>query len=732
MNKTKTIKITGMTCSACAARIDKKLNKLEGVSSSNVNLATEKAVVVYDDSVVKEQDLVNAINSIGYGAEIEKEVNREKEKEEKAKRLKYLKYELIISIVLSIPLLLAMILSMLKLHTGVLSNEYFQLILAFPIQFIIGAKFYKNAYKSIKSGSANMDVLISMGTSAAYLYSIYLVFFTTVDMGMVKHLYFESSAIIITLVLLGKYLEARAKLKTSNAIEKLIGLQAKTARVIRDSKEIDIPIEDVVVGDIIVVRPGEKIPVDGIIIDGKSSIDEAMITGESMPVSKETGDNVIGATINKQGSFKFEAKKIGKDTMLSQIIRLVEQAQGSKAPIQQVADKVSGVFVPAVLVIAVITFVAWILITGDFEAAFKAAISVLVIACPCALGLATPTAIMVGTGKGAQNGILIKGGEYLEMAYKLNALVFDKTGTITKGTPEVTDIVKLSDINEDELLKIAASLEKKSEHPLGVAIYNFAVKKFGEINDPDDFIAIAGKGVSGIVDSKKIYIGTRNLVRENNLEINEIEDKLLEFEKSGKTAMIISSESEILGIIAVSDTVKETSKEAIEELEKMGITTYMITGDNKATAEYIGKLVGIKNVIAEVLPQDKASNIEKLKQEGKKVGMVGDGINDAPALATADVGIAMGTGTDVAIESAAITLMNGDLNSIVTAIRLSKKTMQKIKQNLFWAFIYNIIGIPFAFFGMLNPIIAGAAMAFSSVSVVTNSLSLNRAKIKSK
>ncbi len=730
MKESKIINITGMTCSACATRIDKKLNKLDGMMSANVNLALEKAKVEYDNSKLKDEDIINAIKSIGYGASIDEEEDREKDKKEKEKRLKKLKNELIISIILSIPLVLAMILAILKIDSGILHNEYFQLIVAFPIQFIIGFKFYRNAYKSLRSGTANMDVLIALGTSAAYIYSVYLVFFTTVEMGMMKHLYFESSAIIISLVLLGKYLEARAKVKTSDAIEKLIGLQAKTARVIRDGNEIDIPIEEVVVGDVIVVRPGEKIPVDGKIIEGTSSVDESMITGESMPASKKVEDIVIGATINKYGTFKFEATKIGKDTMLSQIIRLVEQAQGSKAPIQQIADKVSGVFVPIVLLIAVITFIVWAIAMNDFTMAFTAAISVLVIACPCALGLATPTAIMVGTGKGAQNGILIKGGEYLEMAYKLNAVIFDKTGTITKGTPEVTDIIKLSNIDEDEILKISAKLEKKSEHPLGVAIYNSGVQKFGDIQDPEEFVSIPGKGVSGLIDSRKIYIGTRKLIKENNINIEEIENNLSELESKGKTAMIISSDNELLGIIAVSDTVKETSKAAIEELNKMGIETYMITGDNKRTAEYIANQVGIKNVLAEVLPQDKASNVEKLKAEGKKVGMVGDGINDAPALATADVGMAIGTGTDIAIESADITLMNGDLNSIVTAIKLSKKTMEKIKQNLFWAFIYNIIGIPFAFLGMLNPIIAGGAMAFSSVSVVTNSLSLNRFKIK--
>lgn len=724
------LKISGMSCAACAARIDKKLNKLDGVVTANVNFAIEKSTVEYDKSKVDVKKIISTVESIGYGASLDDEADREKEKQEKIKEHKRLKYELILSIILTVPLVLAMIFSFIGIDVKFLHNEYFQLILATIVQFAVGHKFYKNAYYALKSGSSNMDVLVSLGTSAAYFYSLYSVFFIPTTEGMMKPLYFEASSIIITLILLGKFLEARAKVKTSGAIEKLIGLQAKTARVIRNGKEQDILIEEVILGDIIVVKPGEKVPVDGKIVEGKSSVDESMITGESMPSSKGVGDIVIGATINKFGTFKFEATKIGKDTMLSQIIKMVEQAQGSKAPIQQIADKVSGIFVPIVLIIAVITFLVWYLLLGDFNAGLVSAIAVLVIACPCALGLATPTAIMVGTGKGAQNGILIKGGEYLEMAYKLDAIILDKTGTITKGKPEVTDILPLIDISEDEILKIAAMVEKKSEHPLGNAIYEEGVKRYKEVLDPEHFESIPGKGVEGTIDGKKIYIGTRKLMASNELDISKIEETLIGLESNGKTAMVMSIDNKLAGIIAVSDTLKETSEQAIKELTHMGIDVYMITGDNKVTANAIAKQVGIKNVLAEVLPQDKAEQVEILKKQGKKVGMVGDGINDAPALATADVGFAIGTGTDIAIESADITLMQGDLNSIVTAIKLSRKTMQKIKQNLFWAFIYNIIGIPFAFLGMLNPIIAGAAMAFSSFSVVTNSLSLNRFKIK--
>ncbi|WP_278244300.1 copper-translocating P-type ATPase [Caldisalinibacter kiritimatiensis] len=604
----------------------------------------------------------------------------------------------------------------------ILGNGYFQLILATPVQFIIGYRFYKGAYHSLKGGGANMDVLVAIGTSAAYFYSLY-----NVLVG-IPHYYFESSAVIITLILLGKMLEAIAKGKTSEAIKKLIGLQAKTARVIRNGEEQDIPVEEVVEGDVVIVRPGEKIPVDGKIIEGNSSVDESMLTGESIPVDKRKGDEVVGSTINKHGTFKFTATKVGKDTVLAQIIKLVEEAQGSKAPVQRLADKISGVFVPTVVSISIITFIAWYLVTGNFTNALISSVAVLVIACPCALGLATPTAIMVGTGKGAENGILIKGGEYLEKAHSIDTIVFDKTGTITKGEPEVTDIISFAK-DEDTVLTLAASAEKGSEHPLGEAIVKRAKEKEIEFKEIENFEAIPGKGIQAVIEGKTIYVGNRKLMIEKDIEIDNIEQDISKLEQEGKTAMLVSVSDKVIGIIAVADTIKEGSKEAIQQLRDMGVEIYMLTGDNQRTANAIAKEVGIKNVIAEVLPENKAEKIEELRNQGKRVGMVGDGINDAPALTIADVGFAIGTGTDIAMEAADITLMKGNLKDIVASIELSRKTMRTIKQNLFWAFAYNTAGIPLAAFGFLSPMIAGAAMALSSVSVVSNSLRLKRYRV---
>lgn len=744
------IEITGMSCAACAARIEKRLGRIEGVQKVAVNLATGNAYVEYDSSKVKATGIIRAVEALGYGAKVAVEdaarAGSERE-EEREKEIKRLRDKFIFSAILSFPLLLAMILAVANVDLAFfhfLHNEYFQLVIATPVQFIIGFRFYRNAFRSLKVKSANMDVLVAMGTSAAYFFSVYNGFLAPALAGpgamikeaaanevMMKELYFEASAVIITLVLLGKYLEAAARGRTSEAIKKLMGLQAKTARVIRNGTEEDILIEEVKAGDIIVVRPGEKVPVDGKILEGHTSIDESMLTGESLPAEKQAGDSVTGGTLNKNGTFKFEATRVGKDTVLSQVIKMVEDAQGSKAPVQKFADRVAGVFVPSVIGIAVLTFLAWYLLAGNYAAGIISAVSVLVIACPCALGLATPTAIMVGTGKGAENGILIKGGEHLEMACRINAMVLDKTGTITKGQPEVTDILSLGSIPEKEILRLAAIAEKKSEHPLGEAIYEKGKKELGNIPDPDQFSAIPGRGVIAAAGKDEICIGTRKLMAEREIDpvkMETLEKSIARFEDEGKTAMLMAVNNKAEAIIAVADTMRENSKEAINELKEMGIEVYMITGDNKKTASAIAKQAGIDNVLAEVLPGSKAEEVEKLKKQGKIVAMAGDGINDAPALAMADIGMAIGTGTDVAIETADITLMRGDLAAIPAAIRLSKKTMRKIKQNLFWAFIYNVIGIPFAALGMLNPIIAGAAMAFSSVSVVSNSLSLKRFK----
>ena len=718
--KRTTLFVEGMTCAACSARVEKALQKVDGVVNASVNLSTNKATVDYASGSVEENFLVQTIEKTGYGAEVEKEDNKDKNKDFREKEIKSLTNSFIVSLLFTLPLFAAMFFHMAG-QMNILTNGYFQWLLATPVQFFIGYRFYKGAYNSLRGGGANMDVLVALGTSAAYFFSVYNLF------AGVHEYYFEASAVIITLILLGKLFEAKAKGKTSDAIKKLMGLQPKTARVIRQGEEIDLPIEDLVIGDIILVRPGERVPVDGIIEEGHSSLDESMITGESIPVDKKEGDFVVGATINKYGAFKFKATKIGKDTVLSQIVKMVEDAQGSKAPVQRLADQISGIFVPTVLVIALVTFIVFLNIR-DFNTGLINAVAILVIACPCALGLATPTAIMVGTGKGAENGILIKSGEHLEKAHKMNLIVFDKTGTITKGQPEVTDIIPIGDLSEDELLRIAASVEKTSEHPLGVSIVNRAESNLIRLSEASSFAAIPGKGLRAIFEDENILIGNRKLLNEAEIDFKDYEDQVFKLEESGKTAMLIGRNKDLIGIIAVADQIKENSAYSISELKKMGVEIYMITGDNERTARAIAHKAGIENVLADVLPEDKANQIEALKQSGKNVGMVGDGINDAPALAAADVGFAIGTGTDVAMEAADITLMRGDLEGVVFAIRLSHATMRIIKQNLFWAFFYNTVGIPFAALGFLNPMIAGAAMAFSSVSVVTNSLRLRNFK----
>lgn len=719
-NTKRTILVEGMTCSACSSRVEKVLSKLDGMLAANVNLSNNKATVEYKPGILTDDIILAAIEKAGYKGEVEKERNLDREKELREAEIKSLKTSFFISLVLTIPLFSAMFFHMAGVH-NILSNGWFQLALATPVQFIIGYRFYKGAYNSLRGGGANMDVLVAMGTSAAYFYSIYNLLRGSSDF------YFESSAVIITLILLGKTFEAVAKGKTSEAIKTLMGLQPKTARVIRDNEELDIEIEKLVVGDIILVRPGEKVPVDGLIVEGHSAIDESMITGESLPVDKTVGDKVVGATINKLGAFKFEATGIGEDTVLSQIIQLVEDAQGSKAPVQRLADKISGVFVPIVVGIALLTFLVFTFGFNDFNRGLLNAVAVLVIACPCALGLATPTAIMVGTGKGAEKGILIKSGEYLEKAHNIDTVVFDKTGTITKGEPELTDIMSFG-LDEREALRIIASVEKSSEHPLGQAIVKRAEEDKLDFYKPEGFSAIAGMGIRAIVEGDTILVGNRRLMNENKIDVKPFEADLSKLEEEGKTAMLMAKNNEIAAIVAVADTIKESSLNAINELKDMGIDIYMITGDNERTAKAIGRQVGISNIYADVLPENKAEVIEEIKTKGKDVAMVGDGINDAPALASAHIGFAIGTGTDVAMEAADITLMSGDLEGVVTAIRLSKRTMKTIKQNLFWAFFYNVIGIPIAVLGFLNPMIAGGAMAFSSVSVVTNSLRLKNFK----
>lgn len=719
------LNIIGMTCAACANRIEKSLKKVEGVTNAAVNLATETASVEFIPGNASVDQLIAAVKKVGYDAKVKGEVDEDYERSAREQEYKKQKTKFFIGAVLSFFFLVQMVSDISMEYGGQFAfhlNPWIQFLLATPVQFYVGGHYYRDAYNAVRGGSANMAVLVVLGTSAAYFYSL-----AVTILGTGQALYYEAAAIVMTLIILGKLLETRAKGQTSEAIKTLMGLQAKTARVIRNGEEVDIPIEEVQEGDIIFVRAGEKIPVDGELIEGSTTVDESMLTGESMPVSKKVGDKVIGATVNKHGSFKFKATKVGKDTALAQIIRLVEEAQGSKAPIQQLADKISGVFVPIVIVIALLTFGITYFVVG-FTPALISAVAVLVIACPCALGLATPTAVMVGTGKGAENGLLIKGAEHLESAQRVTTVVLDKTGTITKGEPEVTDIVSFGTFSENELLQLSASAEKGSEHPLGEAIVNQAKQKELRLQEGANFKAVPGHGIEVEIDNKKVWIGNKKLMDKHRVEVIGALPRMEELEGQGKTAMLVAIDGHLAGIIAVADTVKETSAEAIKQLKKMGIEVIMITGDNRRTAEAIAQQVGVDRVLAEVLPEDKSAEVERLKQEGKIVAMVGDGINDAPALVAAHVGIAIGTGTDVAIEAADITLMRGDLMGIVDTIRLSKATMRKIRQNLFWAFAYNVVLIPVAAIGLLNPILAGGAMAFSSVSVVGNTLFLRKWK----
>ncbi|MBE5966243.1 MAG: copper-translocating P-type ATPase [Lachnospiraceae bacterium] len=742
-----TIPIGGMTCAACAQRIEKILNKLDGVEKASVNLATEKATVVYDPQVVRLSGIKKSIEKLGYKAlDIEQEGTIDQDKLRKQKEIKTLRTKFIVSLIFAVPLLYFAMAPMVSwwpfpipeffapmMHP--LRYAILQLTLVTPI-IIAGYRFYTVGFRALLQRSPNMDSLVAIGTSAAMIYSIYNTFeIAGGNPHAVMGLYYESAGVIITLILLGKSLEAVSKGKTSEAIKKLIGLAPKTAIVIQDGKEIEVPIEEVEIGDVIVVKPGDKIPVDGVVLEGTTAIDEAMLTGESMPVGKKTGDPVYAASINKNGMIRFQATKVGKDTALAQIIKLVEDAQGSKAPIAQIADIVSGYFVPIVVIIAIVAFAAWMISGQSLAFSLTIFISVLVIACPCALGLATPTAIMVGTGKGAENGILFKGGEALEMTHKITTIVFDKTGTITEGNPEVTDIIPTPGSDRNKLLQLAASGEKGSEHPLGDAIVRGAEKENLELLRVEQFEAIPGHGIKVILESKEVLIGNKKLMKDREIALNELSARSDQLAGEGKTPMYVAVDHKLAGIIAVADVVKEGSAKAIQKLQEMGIEVVMITGDNRKTAEAIAKQVGIYRVLAEVLPQDKSNEVKKLQAEGKKVCMVGDGINDAPALVQADVGMAIGSGTDVAMESADIVLMRSDLMDVPTAIHLSRRTIRNIKENLFWAFGYNTAGIPIAagvlyLFGgpLLSPMFAAAAMSLSSVSVLTNALRLKRFK----
>ncbi len=727
--------IEGMTCASCVAHVEKGIKNVGGIDMATVNLATEKATVSYDPETVDIDYIINAVSDAGYRASVYSGENDESELK-RVQNEKKLKNQLILSSLLSFPLIMAMFAGLFKIKGLMfLHNPVLQLILATPVQFYIGYRFYKTAYKTIRSGSPGMDVLVALGTSAAYFFSIFNGFIAERAGVESSGLYFEASAVIITLVLLGKYLEMRAKGKTAEAIKKLMGLQPKNASVERDGEVVVIPISDVLPGDIVHVKPGGRIPVDGKVVSGNTSVDESMITGESMPVEKLVGDSLVGGTINSYGSVRYEATHVGKDSVLARIISVVEEAQGSKAPIQKLADKVAAIFVPVVLAIALVTFLIWWLILGSLTSAVVSAVAVLVIACPCALGLATPTAIMVGTGIGAQRGILIRNGEVLQLAGKLDTVVLDKTGTVTKGKPELQEVITFADLAEDELLQIAASLENNSEHPLAMAVVNAAELKSISLIDNSNFKAIPGKGIQGEISGQSYLLGTEDFMVSNGIKIDQVIEKKSVLESEGRTVMILSMKSEKdgnsfpVGLISVADSIKDHSAEGVKLLKDLGLNVFMITGDNYRTAKAIAHTAGIENILAGVLPEGKAEEVRKLQEAGKVVAMVGDGVNDAPALALADIGIAMGEGSDIAMESADVTLMRGDLREISAAILISRKTMSKIKQNLFWAFFYNTVGIPFAAMGFLNPIIAGAAMAFSSVSVVSNSLSLKKFKV---
>ncbi len=739
------VPIKGMTCAACVKRVEDSLKALDGIVDVSVNFATQRASLQYIPEKVGLSEFRGAIKDAGYEVlEVEQgEDLVEKESKERQAHYEGLKKKLITGAMLVLPIFLLMHWDRLG-FSGIVDipvqiNYILQFLLVTPVQFWIGWQFYSGAASAARHGTTNMNTLIAVGTSAAYIYSLVATFFPALFeiQGYQAHVYYDTAGAIIVLIVLGRLLEARAKGHTSEAIKKLMGMQAKTARVVRDGSEVDIPVEEVVPGDLVIVRPGEKIPVDGTIVEGYSSVDEAMVTGESMPVEKKAGDTVVGSTMNKTGTFTFKAEKVGRDTMLANIIRMVQEAQGSKPPIARLADKIASIFVPAVLVLASITFTVWLLLGPDpaLTYAVLSFISVLIIACPCALGLATPTSIMVGTGKGAENGILIRGGEALETAHKINTIIFDKTGTLTRGEPEVTDIVSHGGYSAEDVLQLSASAEKGSEHPLGECIVREAQKMGLEFTSQNGFEAVPGKGIKAQVDGKAFVMGNSALMEASGIDVEALSEDSIKLASGGKTPMYVGIDGKAAGVIAVADTLKETSVAAVSALKGMGIEVVMLTGDNKRTGEAIAREAGIDRVLAEVLPDQKAHEVKKLQAEGKIVAMVGDGINDAPALAQADVGIAIGTGTDVAMEASDITLIKGDLKGVTTAIALSHATLRNIKQNLFWAFAYNTILIPvaagvlFPFFKvLLSPIFAAAAMGLSSVTVVTNALRLRHFK----
>ncbi|MFQ5911768.1 MAG: heavy metal translocating P-type ATPase [Nitrospinota bacterium] len=735
--------IEGMSCASCVNKIQKALGSQPGVTEATVNFATETAVVEFLPGVVEPRELHRVVEDLGYKVVVPDEARGGEEvdhqRQAHLRLMRTLRWKIAFGAILSIPVFFGSYPSLFPWVPGILQNFLVLWLLTTPVQFWVGWQFYVGTWKALKNKTSDMNTLIAVGTSAAYLYSVLLIFFPGFfeAQGIAREVYFDTSTIIITLILLGRYLEAMARGRTSEAIKKLMGLRAKTARVIRDGEEQDIPVDQVQVGDFVLVRPGEKVPVDGVITEGSSSLDESMITGESIPVDKTDGDEVIGATLNKTGAFQFRATKVGKETMLSQIIRLVEEAQGSKAPIQRLVDKVTSYFVPAVISIAVITLVIWYFF-GPAPALTYALlnfVAVLIIACPCALGLATPTSIMVGTGRGAENGVLIRSAEALETAHKIGFIIFDKTGTLTRGEPALTDVVSVNGFPEAQVLQMAASTERGSEHSLGEAIVRGAKERGLELYEPKEFRAVPGHGVSALVDGTRVDLGNRKYMEGLGVEVGSAEQSVLDLAGGGKTPMYVAVDRKPAGVVAVADTLKPNSLQAVRTLHDMGVKVAMLTGDNQRTAEAIALEVGIDRVLAEVLPEDKADKVKKLQDEGYRVAMVGDGINDAPALAQADVGIAIGTGTDVAMEAAQITLISGDLRGVVTAIALSKATMRNIKQNLFWAYAYNTSLIPvaagvlFPWFGiLLSPILAAVAMATSSVSVVSNALRLKRFK----